>query len=180
MKKFILLITLSRILFAPLIFISIIFELYLLGLMLMLLSGVTDFLDGFLARRNNLTSDLGRILDPIADKILICFCLIAISISLNSIFIAFSSAVIIAREIWVSGLRDFNSLTSNSSATEVTFLAKSKTSLQIITICMYLIGLLINNALIIFLSDWILFISVLITIKTGLDYSSKSKIWSKN
>ena len=47
MKKFILLITLSRILFAPLIFISIIFELYLLGLMLMLLSGITDFLDGF-------------------------------------------------------------------------------------------------------------------------------------
>ena len=179
MKRFILLITLSRILFAPLIFISIIFELYLLGLMLMLLSGITDFLDGFLARRNNLTSDLEDI-DPWLTKILICFCLIAISISLNSIFIAFSSAVIIAREIWFLGLRDFNSLTSNSSATEVTFLAKSKTSLQIITICMYLIGLLINNALIIFLSDWILFISVLITIKTGLDYSSKTKIWSKN
>lgn len=180
MKKIILWITLSRILFGPLLFITIISELFLISLLLIVISGISDFLDGFLARKLNLTSDLGRVLDPIADKILICFSLIAITILLKSYFIAFLSSIIIAREILISGLREFNSYIGSSNATEVTFLAKSKTTLQIITISAYLTGLLVNNALIIFLSDWILFISALVTIKTGLDYISKSMIlWSK-
>tara|TARA_B100002019_G_C20990991_1_gene460566 strand:+ start:25 stop:570 length:546 start_codon:yes stop_codon:yes gene_type:complete len=180
MKKFILWITLSRIILGPLIFIAIIFELFFLSLFLIILSGVSDFLDGYLARKFNATSDIGKILDPIADKILICFSLIAITILLESNYIAFLSSIIIAREIWVSGLRDYNSLIGNIGATEVTFLAKSKTALQIITVCSYLFGLLISNALIIFLSDWFLFISALITVKTGLDYSSKSNIFRSN
>ena len=91
MKKIILWITLSRILFGPLLFITIISELFLISLLLIVISGISDFLDGFLARKLNLTSDLGRVLDPIADKILICFSLIAITILLKSYFIAFLS-----------------------------------------------------------------------------------------
>ena len=121
MKKFILWITLSRIILGPLIFIAIIFELFFLSLFLIILSGVSDFLDGYLARKFNATSDIGKILDPIADKILICFSLIAITILLESNYIAFLSSIIIAREIWVSGLRDYNSLIGNIGATEVTF-----------------------------------------------------------
>ena len=91
-----------------------------------------------LARKYNLTSH-GKILDPIADKILITFSLIAISIYLDSFFVACLSALIISREIWVSGLRDFNSATGNFGATDVTFLAKFKTTFQILTIFLYLI-----------------------------------------
>ena len=92
----------------------------------MILSGVSDFLDGFLARKYNLTTLQGKILDPIADKVLITFSLIGIAIYLQSLFIACLSAFIIAREIWVSGLRDYNSSVGNLKSTEVTFLAKIK------------------------------------------------------
>ncbi len=68
----------------------------------------------------------------------------------------------------------------NLKSTEVTFLAKIKTTLQISTICSYLVGLFLNEALIIFLSDWALFIATLVTIKTGLDYSYKTNIFGNN
>ena len=146
----------------------------------MILCGVSDYLDGFLARKYNLTTLQGKILDPIADKILITFSLIGIAIHLQSLFIACLSAIIIAREIWVSGLRDYSSSMGNLKSTEVTFLAKIKTTLQISTICSYLVGLFLNEALIIFLSDWALFIATLVTIKTGLDYSYKTNIFGNN
>lgn len=164
----------------PVIFFLIILEFFFTSLILMTLSGITDYLDGFLARKYNLTSLHGKILDPIADKILITFSLIAISIYLDSFFVACLSALIISREIWVSGLRDFNSATGNFGATDVTFLAKFKTTFQILTIFLYLIGFSVNNSLIIFLSDWILFIAALITIKTGLDYTQKTNMLGKN
>ena len=177
MKRFITSLTISRILMSPLIFFTIIYEFFFVSLFIMILSGVSDFLDGFLARKYNLTTLQGKILDPIADKVLITFSLIGIAIYLQSLFIACLSAFIIAREIWVSGLRDYNSSMGNLKSTEVTFLAKIKTTLQIATICFYLVGLLLNQSLIIFLSDWILFIATLITIKTGLDYSFKTNIF---
>ena len=89
-------------------------------------------------------------------------------------------AFIVSREIWVSGLRDYNSSVGNLNATKVTFLAKFKTTFQIFTICLYLVGLFLNESLILFLSDWVLFIATLITIKTGLDYSYKTDIFGNN
>ena len=147
----------------------------------MILSGMSDYLDGYLARKYSLTTLQGKILDPIADKILITFSLIGIAVYLDSLFIGFLCAFIISREIWVSGLRDYNSSTvGNLNATKVTFLAKFKTTFQIFTICLYLVGLFLNESLILFLSDWVLFIATLITIKTGLDYSYKTNIFGNN
>lgn len=163
----------------PVIFFTITFELFLTSIFIMILSGVSDYLDGFLARKYNLTSINGKILDPIADKILITFSLLGIAIYLNSFFVACLCAFIISREIWVSGLREFNYAIGNSNATDVTFLAKLKTTLQILTISIYLIGLYLNNSLILFLSDWFLFIATLITIKTGIEYGHKTKILRK-
>ena len=71
-------------------------------------ASITDYFDGYLARKYNLVSQLGEILDPIADKILIVFLLFAITANLNSYYIGFFSAIIITREIWVGALRDFN------------------------------------------------------------------------
>tara|TARA_B100000900_G_scaffold401895_1_gene407090 strand:- start:425 stop:1009 length:585 start_codon:yes stop_codon:yes gene_type:complete len=177
MKRFIAALTISRIVMGPLIFFTIIFEFFLASLCIIVLSGISDFFDGFLARKYSLTTLQGKILDPIADKILITFSLIGISLYLQSLFTGCLCAFIIAREIWVSGLRDYNSATGNLNATEVTFLAKFKTTFQILTICLYLVGLFLNESLILFLSDWVLFIAALITIKTGLDYSNKTNIF---
>jgi len=144
---------------------------YLVALVLFFIAGVTDYFDGYLARKYNAVSELGEILDPIADKILILFVLFGLAINLSSYLIGFFGAIIITREIWVGALRDLNARNGKTDATKVTFLAKIKTSVQLSTLSIYLFGLTINNMLIIVMADILLFISLFITIYTGLIYT---------
>ena len=144
---------------------------YFLALVLFFLAGVTDYFDGYLARKHNAVSQVGEILDPIADKILILFVLFGLAINLSSYLIGFIGAVIITREIWVGALRDLNARNGKSDATKVTFLAKIKTSVQLLTLSIYLFGLTINNMLIIVIADILLFVSLFITLYTGLKYT---------
>lgn len=172
MSLFINLITVSRMVFGAIIFVLLTrTELYWYAFLLFFIASITDYFDGFLARKYNLVSQLGEILDPIADKILIVFLLIAISVNLTSYYIGFASALIITREIWVGALRDFNARKNKSDATKVTFLAKIKTTIQLFTISTYLLGLATNNMLIILIADILLFLSLLITIYTGFIYN---------
>ena len=144
---------------------------YLLALILFFLAGITDYFDGYLARKYNAVSQLGEILDPIADKILILFVLFGLAINLSSYLIGFLGAIIITREIWIGALRDLNARNGKSDATKVTFLAKIKTSVQLSTLSLYLFGLAINNMLIIIIADILLFISLFITLYTGFIYT---------
>ena len=164
--------TLSRILLAAIIFLLLMSpDGYLFALMLFFLAGVTDYFDGYLARKYNAVSKLGEILDPIADKILILFVLFGLAINLSSYLIGFVGAIVITREIWVGALRDLNARNGKSDATKVTFLAKIKTSVQLSTLSIYLFGLAINNMLIFVIADILLFISLFITLYTGLIYT---------
>ena len=72
---------------------------YFLILILFFFAGLSDYFDGFFARKYNATSEIGEILDPIADKILIIFVLVTLSVNLSSYILAFSSCLIISREI---------------------------------------------------------------------------------
>ena len=142
-----------------------------MALILFGIASFSDFLDGYLARKTDSVSVLGEILDPIADKLLIVFVLIGLSINLNSFLIGFISAVIISREIWVAALRDINSRNNQSEKTKVTFLAKTKTAIQMLAILLYLLGLSMNNMTILFFADTILLIALLVTIQTGFQYT---------
>jgi CDP-diacylglycerol--glycerol-3-phosphate 3-phosphatidyltransferase len=162
-------------LFGALIFILLISpENYLLAFILFFIAGVTDYFDGYLARKYNSVSELGEILDPIADKILIVFVLFGLAVNLSSYLIGFIGALIITREIWVGALRDFNARNNKSDATKVTFLAKIKTTMQLFTISIYLLGLTLNNMLLVVIGDIFLFISLFITLYTGFLYTLKS------
>ena len=108
---------------------------------------------------------------PIADKILLIFVFFGLSVSLSSYLIGFMGSIIISREIWVSALRDFNSRNNNLAATKVTYLAKVKTSIQFLTIFVYLTGLASSIMLLIIIADILLIISTLITLYTGYNYS---------
>ena len=164
--------TFSRIVLAAIIFLLLMSpDGYLLALVLFFLAGITDYFDGYLARKYNAVSQLGSILDPIADKILILFVLFGLAINLSSYLIGFIGAIIITREIWVGALRDLNARNGNSDATNVTFLAKIKTSVQLSTLSVYLFGLAINNMLIIIIADILLLISLFITLYTGFIYT---------
>ena len=172
MTTFINILTLSRILIAAIIFVLLMSpDGYLLALVLFFLAGVTDYFDGYLARKYNAVSQLGEILDPIADKILILFVLFGLAINLSSYLIGFIGAIVVTREIWVGALRDLNARTGKSDATKVTFMAKIKTTVQMSTLSIYLLGLALNNMLIILIGDIFLFISLFITIYTGITYT---------
>ena len=145
-----------------------------MALMLFFLAGITDYFDGYLARKYNAVSQVGEVLDPIADKILILFVLFGLAINLSSYLIGFVGAAIITREIWVGALRDYNARNGKSDATKVTFLAKIKTAIQLFTLSVYLFGLSINNMLVIIIADIFLFISLFITLYTGLIYTINS------
>ena len=174
MKQFVLFLTLFRIFAGPCIFFLVsIFDAILLALVIFIVASFTDFLDGKLARSYNLESSLGAILDPIADKILVLFALFTITLITKDPFVGGMSAVILAREFWVSALRELASQRSISEATKVTFPAKAKTAVQFIAITMFFTGFEIDNALIIFLGSFMLFLALLITLKTALDYSRK-------
>ena len=172
MNFFIQLLTYLRIFLAPIIFLLItFFNFYGWALFFFLLASISDYWDGYLARRYNLESVLGAVLDPIADKILITFLILSLSIELNSIFIGLIGGIILVREFWVSGLRELNAQNKNNNATKVSKLAKVKTSMQFLAFAGFLAGLYLNNALIIFTSNFILFLALIFTLQTGLSYT---------
>ena len=163
--------TAVRILLAPIILLLLIYGNYLLCTSLLFLAGVTDFLDGYLARKYNAESQIGEILDPIADKILVIFILFGLAVALDSYLISFMSALIISREIGVAALRDYSARNNFFDKTKVTFLAKTKTAIQLSTIGLYLFAMTLNINLLIVISDILLILASLITLYTGYQYA---------
>ena len=176
------LLTIIRIIFASLIALILIFSdskmAYFISFILFSLAGVTDYFDGWLARKKGQISDLGRMLDPIADKILVISTFIILMTN-NVIegFNAIAALIIIYREIFISGLREF--LGNKSLVVKVTKLAKWKTAIQFITILVFLGSQVINNfymytdiinIFIEFTCTLLIWITSLISLYTGINY----------
>ena len=104
-----------------------------IALVLFLVAAISDWFDGYLARRWNQESKFGEMLDPIADKAMVIIALLIITgFSRMNSWILLPSAMIMFREVFVSGLREF--LGKSASLLTVTKLAKWKTALQMIAI----------------------------------------------
>src|SRR2546423_10336846 len=142
-----------------------------LALTIFIAAGVTDFLDGYLARKWGEFSSFGRMLDPIADKLLVASCLLMLAADGTirgwSLWAAF---VILCREILVSGLREY--LAELRVSVPVTRLAKWKTTLQHVAVGFLLAGdagdAIVPVVTPIGLS--LLWLSALLTLYTGWDY----------
>ena len=172
MKNFIMLLTYLRIFFGPLVFvISVFFEMYFASLIIFIICSISDFLDGYLARKFNKESSIGKLLDPIADKILLCSMILSIVLITNDYFIGLMGTLILIREFWVSGLREFTAANNIQGASDVSYLAKIKTTLQFFAIGSYLFSFSYNLSLGIFISSFILFLSLLVSFKTGIYYT---------
>ena len=138
-------------------------------LTLFILFSLSDFLDGFLARKFNQESVFGKTFDPISDKILSSTALIYILTFENIILIP--SLLIITREFIVSGTREYM-LRKNSKVIEVIFISKIKTMLQFTSISLFLAQDILIKYLNIFNIAYIsLWIATILTIYTGLKYS---------
>jgi len=134
-------------------------------------AGVTDFLDGYIARAWQQQSALGQMLDPIADKLLVgAALLMLVAIGTISGWSIWAAVIILSREILVSGLREF--LAGLNVTVTVTQLAKWKTTVQMVALCFLLAGeagdRLIGGATTVGLS--LLWVAALVTLYTGYDY----------
>jgi CDP-diacylglycerol--glycerol-3-phosphate 3-phosphatidyltransferase len=100
--------------------------------LIFLFAAITDWLDGYLARRLNQTSDFGAFIDPVADKLIVISALILL-VGLDRIesIVAF---IIIAREFTISSLREWMAMLGKSGSIAVAFIGKLKTTLQMIAI----------------------------------------------
>ncbi len=107
---------------------------------LFILCAFSDFLDGYLARKWKLVSNFGRMLDPIADKLLVAGCLIAFNISFGPIwYVLFPSVAIIFRDIFISGTREHAAL--EGKVMPPTNLAKWKTAFEMLAIFLLIVGI---------------------------------------
>tara|TARA_B100000959_G_scaffold42202_1_gene42451 strand:- start:22 stop:606 length:585 start_codon:yes stop_codon:yes gene_type:complete len=133
----------------------------------------TDFLDGLLARKLNQISDLGAFLDPVADKLMVCAALILLTDYYHTWLITIPSIIIISREILVSALREWMSEIGKRANISVSWIGKSKTFMQMISI----LFLLFQQPLFIFSTKDIytiglvlLFSATILTLWSGFNY----------
>ena len=103
-----------------------------------ILAAVTDWLDGYLARKLNQSSAFGRFLDPVADKLMVAAALIVLVQWHPNIVI--SAIVIISREIAVSALREWMAELGNRTSVAVSYVGKLKTTFQMIAIIVLLLN----------------------------------------
>lgn len=178
--------TISRIVVIPVIFLTIYIHSalwYLVAGLLFIIAAITDYLDGYLARSRNELSAFGRLLDPIADKLLVVSALVIIVANdLVDTLSYIPVVVILCREILVSGLREF--LSEVRVGLPVTRLAKWKTGFQMTALAV----LLMSNALFFNVLEglWIvigticLWAAGILTFITGYQYFQKSLDYIKS
>ena len=143
------------------------------ALIIFILASVTDYLDGYLARAWQQTSNIGRMLDPIADKLLVATCLLLLAADTDRTIAGWTlwaAIIILCREILVSGLREY--LAALKVSVPVTQLAKWKTAIQMVALGFLLLGPAGDKLM----PYWtqigivLLWMSAIVTLYTGYDY----------
>lgn len=168
--------TVLRILIIPviIIFLELDEEFYnWLALILYIIACLSDFLDGYLARKFELESSFGRFLDPIADKILIVSLIfILISNTIISGIFVYPALIIVIREILVSGLRDF--FAHSRETLLVTNLSKWKTLIQMFSLGFLMVSTNFETNLVLDIGHIGLTVASFMTIHTGYIYFKKN------
>lgn len=142
-----------------------------IAVIIFIIASITDFLDGYLARIWKQTSNIGRMLDPIADKLLVSACLLLLTADRTiSGWTLWAAIIILCREILVSGLREY--LAELKVGVPVSRLAKWKTAAQMIAIIFLLAGPAADKifAYTSLLGLTLLWIASILTLITGWDY----------
>lgn len=137
-----------------------------------ILAAVTDWFDGFLARRWNEVSAFGAFLDPVADKLLVAGVLmLLLQLDRTNFVIAF---IIIGREITISALREWMAHIGASKSVAVSSIGKIKTAAQMVAIPMLLYGQPLGSLDILWLGQHLLEIAAILTIWSMLYYLQKA------
>ena len=140
--------SLRIVLIIPVVYLTNISEVYL-ALFLFIIAALTDYLDGFVARKNNTITSIGALLDLLADKLLVCLVLIWCAFLSNLVLIIVPALIILSRELIISSIRQFLVEKTGENPIKVTYIAKSKTTVQMIAVSFLILspemGLLFCN-----------------------------------
>ena len=145
----------------------------LIATVMFIVFAATDWLDGYLARRLNQTSAFGAFLDPVADKFLVCACLLVlVQLQRADVFVAL---IIIGREIAISALREWMALIGATKSVAVHMLGKVKTVLQMVAIPFLLydgvwLGLINTHVW----GTWLIWMSAVLTVWSMVYYLRKA------
>lgn len=150
---------------------------YLLGqfvpaLVIFIGASITDFLDGKIARERNLVTNFGKIMDPLADKILVysALCLFVES----GIITAWMMIIILAREFVIAGMRTVAASEGRVLAAGMS--GKIKTALQMVAVCLMIFGLCMPSVPAILKAGYYVFLaSLVMTVYSGTEYVIKNK-----
>lgn len=143
------------------------------------LAAVTDWLDGWIARRYHLYSAFGAFLDPVADKLMVAVSLFLIVQDNPTMWMAIWAAVIVGREIAVSALREWMAELGQRATVKVAALGKIKTIVQMVALsCLLYASTPGEQSLadiwmgrwVFLLGDWLLAIAALLTLWSGIQY----------
>lgn len=137
---------------------------------LFVVASLTDFFDGYLARKYNLVTDFGKLMDPLADKILVISALV-LFVELRYIP-AWMSIIVIAREFLISGIRMLAA--AKGEVIPAGKLGKYKTTSQMIVI---LIMIVVGNQ---WYNYYLMLIPIILTLWSGWEYTSKAKHYFMN
>lgn len=139
----------------------------LIALVIYVVAAASDWLDGYLARAWDQYSPLGRMLDPIADKLLVGILIAALAWDGSlSAWDMVPACAILFREFFVSGLREF--LGNTKIVLPVTWLAKWKTTIQLVALAIVLLESIVPGLALV--SDIVLWVAGVLTLWTGFQY----------
>lgn len=129
---------------------------------LFVLAAITDWFDGYLARKLNQTSAFGAFLDPVADKLMVAAALIVLVDVERASPIA--ALIIIGREIAISALREWMAKAGKSGSVAVSFVGKLKTGMQMVAISLLLYWKPLHGLPIALIGQWLLNLAALLTL----------------
>lgn len=133
-------------------------------------AALTDWLDGWVARRWNMSSAFGAFLDPVADKLMVAVTLFLLVQNNPTPLLAVTSAVIVGREISISALREWMAEIGQRATVGVAMIGKVKTTMQIIAIVVLLYQHDLEELRLYRVGEGLLVIAAGLTIWSGLQY----------
>ncbi|MGI5846144.1 MAG: CDP-alcohol phosphatidyltransferase family protein [Alphaproteobacteria bacterium] len=184
MKKFVNFLSIFRIITAFAIIPLFLFQMHWIVFILFILAALSDFFDGYLAKKYNVTSKIGGVLDHIGDKLLVVNSMIILVVMMRVWFIMVPIILMIAREIYISGLREFLGTQKIEMPVpkERFSIGKIKTTLQMITIGAFFLLIAIGSSIALPTTTWELKLLEILTIgsiaTTPIIYRSLLSIWN--